>query len=258
MKSNNIKHRIGLTFSALSLALLTACGGGGSEPAETAPPPQTASAATTTICGVQMTATEGPAAHQVSSNQTMMVNGYETLISLVTSATGYPYDGGLPVVLSLPLEDLREAPFQGYSPHATLDSMGVELGSRFKAGAVGCVGSVSRANNLGTTLSPNYLLSWASATLPSVPLADLPSNAINGFEFLNNFESTQATAVFRMDKSNVADPANVRICHINSSGSTHCNAPTVTQDALQWIFKLPITAPGVYLISAPREEVPLD
>lgn len=258
MNSTKSNHRFGLALSTLSLALLTACGGGGEGPAAVATAPlQTASAAATTICDVQPTATSGPSAYNISANQEIVINGYETVMSLLTSPTGYPFDGA-PVTVTVPLEDLREAPYQGYTPQATLNRMGVEVGSRFKAGAVGCVSSVSRANNVGTALNPRYLLSWASATLPSLPLTALPSKAINGFEFLNNFDTSQATAVFRMAKSGLADPASVHICHISSAGSTHCSAPSVTQDDQQWTFKLAISDPGVYVITAPRELVPAD
>lgn len=244
------------TLGALSLALLAACGGGGGgDTAVSAPPPLTPSAAPTNLCGVEIAPTAGPAQHQVSANQPLVINGFETRISRVTSATGYPFDG-LPVNLNLPLEDLREASFQGYTPQGTLDSMGVELGSRFEPGAVACVSGVSRAINVGTELNPNFLLSWASATLPSVPLGSLPAQAINGFEFVHNFAATQANAVFRMAKTQLADPAAVRVCHIDNNAATTCRVPTVTQDTERWTFTLAINAPGVYVISAPREEVP--
>ncbi|MCU0927111.1 MAG: hypothetical protein MUF44_14175 [Hydrogenophaga sp.] len=247
------------TLGALSLALLAACGGGGGgadTPVNVAPGP-TVTAATTNLCGVQIAPTSGPQLYEVSANQPLEINGFETRITRVTSAAGFPFDGA-PVNLNLALEDLREASFQGFTPQGTLDSMGVEMGSRFAPGAVACVSTVSRAINVGTELSPSFLLSWASASLPSVPLSDLPAQAINGFEFLHNFSTTQANAVFRMSKTELADPAAVRICHIDNNAATTCRVPSVTQDTERWTFTLAINAPGVYIISAPREEVPLE
>jgi hypothetical protein len=254
-RSKNIAKPVAQAISALALALLAACGGGGGETAVNEPAPLATSAATSTLCGVQVAPTVGAPAHTVSNNQMMLVNGLEARISLVTSPTGYPFDG-VAVNLNLPLDDLRETPFLGFDPETTPNSMGVELGSRFAPGAVACISSVSRAINIGTDLSPNFLVSWGSATLPSVPLGGLPTQAINGFEFLNNAQPTQASAVFRMIKTALADPATVRICHIDRNAATTCHVPTVTEDTLQWIFRLDITEQGIYILSAPRE-VPL-
>jgi hypothetical protein len=256
-RTKNITKPVTQAISALALALLAACGGGGGETAVNEPAPLATSAATTTLCGVQPSPTVGAPAHTISNNQTMLVNGLEARISLVTSPTGYPFDGEA-VNLNLPLNDLRETPFLGYNPDNTPNSMGVELGSRFAPGAVACIGSVNRAINIGTDLSPNFLVSWGSVTLPSVPLSGLPTQAINGFEFLTNVLPTQASAVFRMVKTAQADPATVRICHIDRDAATTCHAPSVTQDSLHWIFRLDITEQGVYILSAPREEVPLE
>lgn len=256
-RSKNIIKPVKQAISALALALLAACGGGGGETAVNEPAPLATGAAAPTLCGVQIAPTIGAPSYTQIGNQTMLINGLEARISLVTSPTGYPFDGAA-VNLNLPLDDLRETPFLGFNPDTTPNSMGVELGSRFAPGAVACISGVSRAINIGTDVSPNFLVSWGSATLPSVPLSGLPTQAINGFEFLNNVQPTQASAVFRMVKTAQADPATVRICHIDRNAATTCHVPSVTQDTLQWIFRLDITEQGVYILSAPREEVPLD
>lgn len=256
-RSKNITQPVAQAISALALALLTACGGGGGETTANEPAPLATSTVTPTLCGVQIAPTVGAPSYTQIGNQTMLVNGLETRISLVTSPTGYPFDVAT-VNLNLPLDDLRETPFLGYNPDTTPNSMGVELGSRFAPGAVACISGVSRAINIGTEGSPNFRVSWGSTLLPSVPLSGLPTQAINGFEFLTNAQPTQASAVFRMVKTAQADPATVSICHIDSNAATTCRVPTVTEDTLHWIFRLVITEQGVYMLSAPREEVPLD
>ena len=251
MNSTTIQKQLGLTFSALSLALLTACGGGGEADL---PRPEAASAAT--VCGVQTTATTGPSAHQVSPSEAVEIDGFTTQLSLVTSPTGYPYDGD-PVKLSIPLEDLRDVNHLGYTPQTTEDRMGIEMGSRLKAGSVGCVRGVSRVKNNGTDAEPSYELTWASETMANVSVDAVPDFAVNGFEFLNNFDTTDATAVFRMAKALVTDESAVRVCHITSS-SIACSEPTISEDGTQWVFTAHLTQPGVYVLSAKERVLPSD
>lgn len=253
MNSTKITTRIGLTLSTLSLALLTACGGGGDPTGNAVTEPQQATvAAVPTVCGMQATAAQGAELFQVFNDRTMLVSGVENPISLVTSPTGYSF-GGVIASLSVSMQDMREETTQGFVPEVSTNSMGVEVTSPFAPGAVGCVGGVTRATNIGTDITPNYLLSWASETLPNVPLGAIPAHAVNGFEYLNNFESNSATAVFRLAKHALADTSTVQICHVTSGGAD-CGTPAVTDDGVQWTFKRPTTGSGVYLLSAPLEE----
>lgn len=253
MNNQSIIRRLGLSVSAMGLALLTACGGGGgsSEPVAAQPPQQQVPpAASTSLCGVTPTTQTGPEAFNILANQPAQFNGFDSLITLLTSPTGYSY-AGVDVKMNVPMKDLRGVTQYGYPEGETTDSMGVEMGSLFAPGAVGCVTGVSRVVNVNGV----SLVSWASQQLPEVPVERLSASAVNGFEFTHNFASTQATAVFRIHKSAMVDPASAAICHISAAGSVDCATPDVREstDGQQWELRLPITAPGVYMLSAAQE-----
>lgn len=256
MNRSTHTSRLALTLSVLTLALLTACGGGGEESVAVVDP-QAQPAAVPTVCGVPAVPTAGAEAFNVIADQTLLVSGVETQMSLLTSPNGYSY-GALTVNLALPLEDLREVFSQGYSPQATTDRMGVEMGSAFAAGSVGCVTGISRVVDIGAAEAPNYLLSWTSAVLPNVPVGSLPNEAVNGFEYTHNFANKDAYAVFRVSKSVLTDAGSAQICHVNRSGTVDCQVPALTEDGLQWVFKRAISESGIYLLSATRELVPLE
>ena len=149
------------------------------------------------------------------------------------------------------MKALRGVSRYGYPQAETTDSMGVEMGSRFAPGTVGCVSGVSRVINVNGV----NLVSWVSQKLPEVPVERLTSAAVNGFEFTHNFASTEAMAVFRIHKSAMVDPASAAICHISGASSVDCATPDVREstDGQQWELRLPITAPGVYMLSAEQE-----
>lgn len=257
MQNHNTNTRLGLTLATMGLALLTACGGGG----ETALPDVVSQlpvtpASNPTICGASTLAVDGAPAHQVSNDTTAVLNGVATQVSLVSSPTGYPFDG-LPISLVLPLQDMREVMYLGYTPQATADSMGVDTPSRLAAGSVGCVTSVARIFNSGTDALPSYLLSWTSNAVTDLPLGLVPEHILNGFEFTHNFAATSATAVFRVSKTTLADAAGAQICHVASTSAVTCSAPVTTDGGDQWTLTQPITASGVYLLVAPRELVEL-
>lgn len=257
MNSTTITTHIGLTLGTLSLALLTACGGGGGdEPAlANVPPAELATgAAVATLCGVQAAPAQGASGYSVSANQTVIKDGLPTLVSMVTSLTGNT-DGSETVSLDVPMQDMREVPATSYAPLETFDTMSVEMGSSFKAGAVGCIQSVARLTPTGTEDSMRYLLSWKSDSLASLPVSvsDTEPREINGFEFVSNFDATNATAVFRMDMRYLVTANEVRVCRVTSSTSRTCSVPTVTNDGSFWTFRMPITQAGVYFLIAPRE-----
>jgi len=257
MNRTNIKTQLGLTFSTLALALLTACGGGG-DPAPAGASPNLATVASVpTVCGVPAAPTSGPSGYKVTSNESVLLDGIEHLISKVVALSGNT-NAGETVQLTVPLEDLREVLFQGYTPTSSTDSMGVQMGSRFQPGSVGCVSSVARIVNTGSQASPTYLLSWKSDAFSSIPLGGPDEQLINGFAFVSNFEATSAVAVFHMSKEKLQTTDGLQVCQVTSTTSRTCTVPTVEQDATQWTFKLPITQSGVYLLSAPREIVPMD
>ncbi len=256
MNRSPIKSSLALSLSTLMLALLTACGGGG-DASVAVTDPQAQPAAVPTVCGVSAVPTTGAEAYNVVADQTLLVSGVETQMRLLTSPTGYSY-GALTVDLALPLEDLREVFSQGYSPQATTDRMGVEMGSAFAAGSVGCVTGISRVIDIGTEGAPNYLLSWTSAVLPDVPVGSLPNEAVNGFEYTHNFTNKDAYAVFRVSKSVLTDINSAQVCHVNRNGAVDCRTPAVTDEGQQWVLKRAISESGIYLLSATRESVPQD
>lgn len=251
MKNHRIVRRLGLILSAAGLALLTACGGGG-ENAAVAENPVVAPAAAPTVCGITPVAQQGAEQFHQYADQRMTISGLDVEIALLTSPNGYSYDG-LNLSLSLPMKDLRGVMLHGYPEGETQDSMGVEMGSQFAAGSVGCVAGVSRVFEVNGV----SLMSWASAQVPSLPVDQLSSVAVNGFEYMHNFGSKEAMAVFRMSKVTLADPSSAAICHIASNSSVDCATPDVRESANgeQWEFRLPITASGVYMLSAEQEQL---
>lgn len=270
MNRRIITSRLTLSLSTLMLALLTACGGGGgdttvggtdtggiggSDPVVSTP---VQPAAASTVCGIvatPITVAAGAERLDLIDNQTIELNSVQVPMRLITSLTGFPYDIDTQS-LALPMEDLRAVMELGYTPNATSDTMGVEMGSTFAAGSVGCINSVSRITNNGTEQTPNYLLSWTSAMLTNVPMGSVPDTAVNGFEYTHNFTDKPADAVFRISKSTLADTSSAQICHINAQGSIDCVAPAVTEtdNGLQWILKRPAAASGLYMLSAAREQ----
>lgn len=247
-----LNNRIGLSLGSMCLALLTACGGGGdpAEPIQTGALVQPAS--DTTVCGVEPAAGTGPQSHSVVSDQTLLVHGYDVLMTRLTSPNGFPA-GGQPIALRLAMQDLRDVTFTGFTPTVTGNRMGVEVDSALVPGSVACVLGVSRVNDNGSSL----LLSWASEAMPNLAVGQLPTQPVNGFEYIHNLASANATAVFTIAKADLADPAGVSVCHISDAGVT-CNVPTVVDATSDWTFRLPISQPGVYMMAAAAETVPLD
>ncbi len=260
MNRAHLTTRLGYALSTLGLALLTACGGGGTDSTVSTPEVPATPAAATTVCGMTPVVTSVPAGEELSTleeNVPMVINSYNALISRISSATGYPYDIGGSPLLKLPMEDLREVMAGHYSPQNTSNTMGVELsGPRLAAGSVGCVAGISRVFSDG---GDGYHVSLSSAELVNLPTGDLVGTAVNGFELMHNFSSTSATAVFRMATADLADPNAAQICHINRTGTT-CSTPVVSEDLAhsQWVLQLPITEAGIYVLTADREQVPLD
>jgi hypothetical protein len=258
--TKTIQTRLGTTLGALGLTLLTACGGGDpATVAETAPVLEQPAAVAASICGVtpQITSTPG---YEVFSRQTVLLGGLESLVSTVISFGGHA-DGSETVGLNLTMQDMRETSIQGYHPVETSDHMGVEMDSAFQPGSVACVNGLARVINTGTEITPNYLLSWASQTLPSVPLGAIPNSIINGFELLGNVVPGNAQAVFKVDKALINTTATVQICQLTSSANTSCHLAAVEPDEAgdtQWTFKAPITGNGIYVLSAPRFELAQD
>lgn len=259
--TKTIHTRLGTALGALGLALLTGCGGGGGEAPTTlaAPAVDQPAAVVATVCGVEPKITSSPG-YEVQTNQTVLLGGLESLISRVISFGGDIADSE-PVRLSLTMQDMRETSEQGYDPVETSDSMGVEMASAFQPGSVACVNGLARVINTGTEVSPNYLLSWASQTLPMVPLGDIPNSIVNGFELLGNVVPSNAQAVFKVDKAMINTTDTVQICQVTSNTSASCNLAAVEPEMegdTQWTFKAPITGNGIYVLSAPRYVLPQD
>lgn len=244
-------RHLSLALSALTLTLLAACGGGGSgEDPASERVPLAWPMAESTVCGLSPVAQSGPEAYSVRANERVLLNGYEGSVTVLTSPTGYSY-AGLEVTLNVPMKDLRNVTQNGYPTAESTDSMGVEMGSVFAPGSVGCVAGVSRVFDVNNA----HLVSWTSERLIDVPVERLLGVAVNGFEFTHNFATTEATAVFRMSKSALTDPAVAAICQISFSGDVDCSTPDVREssDGQQWELRLPMTTPGVYMLTADPE-----
>ncbi len=254
MKNPPGTRHLRLALSALMLTLLAACGGGGgsAEDAAGEKVPLAWPMAESTVCGQLPVAESGPEAYSVRANERVLLNGYEGSVTLLTSPTGYSY-AGLEVALNVPMRDLRNVTQTGYPTADPTDSMGVEMGSAFAPGSVGCVAGVSRVFDVNNV----HLVSWTSEKLVDVPVERLLGVAVNGFEFTHNFATTEATAVFRMNKSALSDPAAAAICQITFAGEVDCATPDVrdSSDGQQWELRLPMTTPGVYMLTAGLEQL---
>lgn len=250
MKNHHLLSQLARCVSASVLVVLTACGGGGEEASVQTAPSQATATAASTVCGQVPAAQQGPEAFNVLANQTLLVNGANVQMTLLTSPTGYSF-AGVPVTMNLPLFDLREVALHGYPASDNGDSMGVESGSLFAPGSVSCVTGVSRVFDVGGS----QLVSWTSQNIPSLPIELLTSTAINGFEYTHNFASTNATAVFRISKAAMSNPSAATICHIVSSGSVNCSAAdwSESSDGLRWELRRSLVESGVYMLTAPPE-----
>jgi len=259
MNRQTVNQRIGLTLSALSLTLLAACGGGGEQALSGGADPVVAQpASVTTVCGVEAVATSGPQLYSVLGNQPILINEYEVLVTRLTSPGGYPFAGQPDATLLVPMEDLRNVSFTGYTPTTTDNRMGVNMSSNLAAGSVACVAGVSRINEAYDVFgNPKAVVVWDSAAVPGMPVGSLPTQPINGFEYIHNLATTQATAVFTMAKTDLADPASASICRLSGAGAD-CRAPNVVDSGSRWTLQLPITQSGVYMLAAPVEMVALD
>ena len=256
MQRPQFRQRLGLGLCVLTAALLAACGGGG-ESGSAAQDPLAAldqvvpPAAVPTICGVEGSAVDQRLLYS-HPDQTMEINGYLVPIMQVSAPNGYPYGTTL-ITLTLPLEDLREA-HQGYTTKPTENRMGIEMGSRMDAaGSVACIAGVSRVMTSGSNTA---LVSLSSESVPTLPLDSLPGELVNGFELIHNLPATQATAVFTMSKAELSDASQAYVCHVSGADTTgvSCSVADAAQStATSWILRSGISAPGVYVLVAPRE-----
>jgi len=261
MNVNTIGTPWGLALSALGLALLAGCGGGGGDPVVSDGPTAdlAMAASVSTACGVQLPpeTTSVGSGYELGPSQNLQQEGMSDLFSSVMSPGGYN-NGGETMSLSVPLADMRETPYQNFNPAQTGDTMGIEMASSFLPGSVGCIKSVVRVVNSGTEATPSYLLSLKSETVSPLPLDGIPEHKISGFEFVSNFPAANAMAVFRLGKEHLGSADGVKICHVASTSSWDCASPDVIPNDTQWIFQRTLSASGVYVLSAPREEVPLE
>lgn len=255
MNRRTTSHRLGLCLSSIGFALLTACGGGGEPVPATVNFPQAMPAPVPTVCGLDAMASATAGSPLVDENRTIRLHDYEVPMVLLTAANGLQQ--AEPVRLSMELEDMRNVTFTGYTPAFSAGDMGVELSGSLPTGSVGCLMGVARVFNIGTEATPNLLVSWSSSEINSLPVGSLGSQAVNGFEFVHNLGPAQATAIFRVDKAVLDNASGVSICHIISESSVDCRAARISEDDLQWTFRRDISAPGVYMLAAPRAGLPL-
>lgn len=239
---------------ALSSALLAACGGGGDDaalqPVAIAKPTAVLAEAgpVSEQCGLASLATQalgGQAGLNVHSTS-VNTDGYDRPLAYLISgdyfATQVRQD------LLLPKADLR-APVVFIEPGS--NSMGVAMTGPYLLGSVACVRAVGRAWPVASPTTATFEMTWSSSTQPVLPVQTLPHPAVNGFEYLSNFETQNPSAVFTMASHAVGDPADVRICRYEGGTNWACVAPAFNLEGASYTFSTPMLARGVYILSAP-------
>ena len=238
----------------LSSALLAACGGGGDDaalqPVAVAKPTAVLAEAgpVSEQCGLASLATQALAGQGGLNVRSTSVNtdGYDRPMAYLIS--GDYFETQVRQDVLLPQADLR-APVVFIEPGS--NSMGVAMTGPYLLGSVACVRAVGRASPVASPTTATYEMTWSSTTQPALPVQTLPHPAVNGFEYLSNFETQNPSAVFTLASQAVGDPADARICRYEGGTNWACVVPTVNQEGASYTFSTPMLARGVYMLSAP-------
>lgn len=246
------------TFGVLlSATLLAACGGGGDDsplqPVALAKPTAVLAQleAVSGQCGLSSLATQalgGQTALNVNST-TVNINGYDQPLAYLVS--GDYFETRIRQDILLPQADLR-APVVFLEPGS--NTMGVAMTGPYLLGSVACVRSVGRAWPIASPTTANYDVTWSSSGQPSLPVQTLPNPPVNGFEFVGNFDAQNFSAQFRLAAHSVNDPAAARICRYAGGTDWACVVPSVNQEGASYVFSTPLSAQGVYMLSAPAAQ----
>lgn len=141
--------------------------------------------------------------------------------------------------------------------------MGVMLEERLPARAAACVLSLAKlvpppfVPTLPGMPAPapvyGYTLNWRSKWAPAVPVAGLPGNLIDGFEFVSTFVPGSARAFFALPKERLASTQGVAICHLAPTATSwDCATPDVADQGQEWGMTRRGVRSGVYVLTAPR------
>lgn len=239
---------------ALSSALLAACGGGGDDAAlqpvaEARPTAVLAEAGPVSEkCGMTSLATQALAGQGGLNVRSTTVNtdGYDLPLTYLIS--GDYFETQIRQDLLLPQADLR-APVVFIEPGNR--TMGVAMTGPYLLGSVACIRAVGRAWPVASPSTATFEMSWSSTDQPELPVQTLPHPAVNGFEYLSNFETQNPSAVFTLPSHTVGNTAEVRICRYEGGADWACVAPEINLQGASYTFSTPMMARGVYVLSAP-------
>ena len=243
---------------ALSSALLAACGGGGND---AAPQPVAAAKPTAVLaeagpvseqCGLAALATQALAGQTGLNVRSTSVNidGYDQPLAYLIS--GAYFETQVRQDILLPQADLR-APVLFLEPGS--NAMGVSMTGPYLLGSVACVKAVGRAWPVASPTPTSFEITWSSTGQPTLPVQTLPHPAVNGFEYLSNFETQNPSAVFTMATHTLGNPAEARICRYEGGTNWACVVPEVNQQGTSYTFSTPMLARGVYVLSAPTADI---
>lgn len=136
-------------------------------------------------------------------------------------------------------------------------SQGVAIPDLFADKAVACVKSVSQKQPVFTfpaelTALLNTRLVWQSFAAPTVPVAQLPGYALDGFELVANFQATFGLVYFSLPVGSVGIANAISVCHMPQggapSGAWNCKVPTVVPFEGGVKFQIESASPGVYML----------
>ncbi|MEG0040587.1 MAG: hypothetical protein RR775_21265 [Massilia sp.] len=141
--------------------------------------------------------------------------------------------------------------------------MGVILEGRLPARAAACVLSLAKLTTpafvptLPGMSAPapvyGYTLNWRSKWATAVPVAGVPGDLIDGFEFVSTFVPGSARAFFALPKARLASTQGVAICHLGPTATSwDCATPDVADQGQEWGMTRQGVRPGVYVLTAPR------
>lgn len=236
-----------LLVALASASLLTACGGGtgNDEPAPASPQAIQSFNDLSSYCGADLTlpVTDTSQSLEQLPGHSVTIAKVSYFVNMLYAANGWsPIDDSL-ASLDVPMSDMRNVtPGSNVSfgsMSATL-KMGVGVSPRMPAAAITCVKGL---NGFSTA-------TWRSRDLGAVDVSTLPAAAVDGFEWVANFEPAPGLVFFTTDKTK-ADPATARICHRAGGAVTwSCDVPTLGGDATHWTFSLASMSRGIYVLVA--------
>jgi hypothetical protein len=228
------------------VSLLTACGGGFDEerPAPATPEAIQSFNQLAVDCGADVTLPTSDLSETLEQldrrNITLDHVSY-------TATTIYAANGWVPVddtaeTMNVPMSDMRGLALGsgislGFADGA---SMGAAFAPRMPSAGITCV------RGLNGYSSP----AWRGTNSLKLDVTDLPAPAIDGFEWLANYEPPLGMVYFTANKEKVGVPS-ARICHRGAADSNwSCDVPSVRDQGNYWTFSLSSMSRGTYVFAA--------